>query len=312
MEQQSGMPEAAKPRWGVSTIVKVLLSGCLFMALLLAGGAYFTFQYFVSTVRDTNVFIEDLQTGAIRQVTTLGGCSRSSLSPDGKTVVFQRVEDGKSHLMTHSLQTGASSVLLDDGSFNHSPVWGGQGKRIYYLARENGQSHLWRRDLDGGGAVQMTDGAVDGSRIQMAPDGAHLLLSSNGELFLVPTAGGPPVKVTPADNFLQEVSCFAWSPTSQEFAYVSFLSLVVAKADGTVVSSINLAGLNNFSEMVFDPTDPDTIVLKAREADSLTLSSNLYRISRRAGTWQPWKTGRGLLEMSHDISRDGTEMVYTK
>lgn len=311
MNPPSSPPEAAGSGWKIPTIVKVLVGVALVGAALTAAGGYLAYRYFTDSLRARKVYVEDLKTGEVRAVTDVKGCAGATLSPDGTTVLFHRFGDeGAGVLMTASLADGATRVVLDDGAYNYSPAWG-PGRDIYYLSRRGGRSHLWRRNLDSGEAARVSEAPV-GGKIKLSPDGSKVLVLRDRELFLVPATGEAPEKVVAAEGVFGGVSCFGWAPDSKAFAYVSFLSLVVAEPGGAVLETISLAGLNNMSELFFSPDDTDTIVLRARKADSRSLSPDLYKVSRRAGNWRIWKTGRGLLELSHDISRDGTKLVFTR
>lgn len=90
------------------------------------------------------------------------------------------------------------------------------------LASDSYVGQLWRVPLDGSGAIRVTRGFRD-SAPQLSPDGeliGFLRANAGGvpQLAIVPTGGGEPMVIT---NTLLGVSEFAFSPDSQQLAYIA-------------------------------------------------------------------------------------------
>ncbi len=106
--------------------------------------------------------------------------SSPQLSPDGKSVVFQRtsfdavVGSRKANLWTVSLSEGALRPLTQQGS-DGDAVW--LGDSIWFLSGRSGTQQVWRIDPNGGEALAVTSLPLDVGAFRVTPDGTRLVVT---------------------------------------------------------------------------------------------------------------------------------------
>src|SRR5262249_56861168 len=75
-----------------------------------------------------------------------------------------------------------------------APVWGGDGRAIYFTAQERGSVHLYRQAVDSAKAEKIIDGAVSVGSESVAKSGAMAYVLSTpsdmGELFVHGVSAG--------------------------------------------------------------------------------------------------------------------------
>lgn len=107
------------------------------------------------------------------------------LSPDGKTVVFTMRETdldanrGRTDLWALDLGTkGAQPRRLTSHPENDgSAQWSADSRSIYFSSSRSGTSQVWRLNLGGGEAEQVTRLPLDVGSFKLSPNGARLALS---------------------------------------------------------------------------------------------------------------------------------------
>ncbi|MDI3259368.1 MAG: S9 family peptidase [Sinobacteraceae bacterium] len=67
--------------------------------------------------------------------------------------------------------------LTAQGESSDTPRWSPDGRALFFLSTRSGSSQVWRLDLGGGEARQVTRFPLDINNFRVAPDGRHLLLS---------------------------------------------------------------------------------------------------------------------------------------
>jgi dipeptidyl aminopeptidase/acylaminoacyl peptidase len=102
-----------------------------------------------------------------------------TVSPDGINVAYQlRQTDFAANKGVTSLWLagpGGSRALTAAGS--NSPRWRTDGKMLYFLSSRTGGSQVWRLELSGGDAQQVTHAPLDVGSFLLSPDGKHLIVS---------------------------------------------------------------------------------------------------------------------------------------
>jgi Tol biopolymer transport system component len=96
-----------------------------------------------------------------------------SVSPDGKTIVFDLVGD----LYLLPIGGGKATRLTTGAAFDAQPAFSPDGKRIAFISDRNGTDNLWVMNADGTGAVMISD-ETNNQLINPAwtPDGETILL----------------------------------------------------------------------------------------------------------------------------------------
>ena len=121
---------------------------------------------------------EDLQ--------TLNRLAAPSVSPDGRWVVYQQTETTAAPDFTRTTgvwlldtQTqGATPVRVGDlaGGNETSPAFSSDGRRLYFLATQDGRTQLYVMDLPGGTPARASDFTADVAGFRIAPNGRSVLI----------------------------------------------------------------------------------------------------------------------------------------
>ena len=297
----------------------LLILGLILMTII--GAAALGIRSFIQRAENSQIWIEYLESGEAIQITQSGMNSHPKFSSIGDRIAFISRSDpeGKqgSTLNTYSLNDQSITIVFEDTDLMTSPSWGPGDKSLVFSRRLEGQTDLWRYFLEEKELKRITN---DDSREQ------NPLVSRNGQwilfeqkdaddaniFYLLPLAGGEKRPLTEKTDFLHESKLPAWSPDSSKIAYVSFIDLVIQDIQTDAKEIISLAGLNNMMSVLFYPTEPNRIIVKARPAESISFSFNLYKVSRINHQIEVWKSDRRMVERDHDISPDGKKLVYVR
>jgi Tol biopolymer transport system component len=122
-----------------------------------------------------------------------------SVSPDGKTILFDLLGD----LYTVPITGGAATRITSGLPFDSQPVFSPDGKRIAFTSDRDGGDNLWIANADGSEPKQLSKDK-DGDFISPAwtPDGEYVLVSRNQqglgahEIWMYNIHGGSGVQVT--------------------------------------------------------------------------------------------------------------------
>ncbi|HEU4968637.1 amidohydrolase family protein [Sphingomonas sp.] len=169
-----------------------------------------SFEMYPTWSRDgrTIAFVDwtDLGLGRIRTVPASGGAAkdvttqpghyaRPQFSPDGKTIVFERVEGGFLTSDQWSNDPGVYKVaaaggapvrVAKDGSV---PQFGASGDRVFMIMSEKGKRQLVSTDLSGQAKrVHATGDLVND--YEVSPDGRFVAFRQNYEAFVMPLMPG--------------------------------------------------------------------------------------------------------------------------
>ncbi|MDX1557176.1 MAG: hypothetical protein R3212_14195, partial [Xanthomonadales bacterium] len=95
------------------------------------------------------LWLLDTESGNARRITDSGGMdSRPEWSPDGNRLVF--VRDLRSHFAIVMVRpdSGEETVLVDVEAISLDPVFGPDGRHVFYASSESGPFELWRVSID--------------------------------------------------------------------------------------------------------------------------------------------------------------------
>ena len=103
-----------------------------------------------------------------------------ALSPDGATLLYTltryNMEEnrGVTVIVSRDLATGEEKELTDTSSNSVSPVWGADGKSIWFASNRGGEMQLWQMQADGSQPKQVSniEGGIEGFGI--SPDERHI------------------------------------------------------------------------------------------------------------------------------------------
>lgn len=151
--------------------------------------------------RQANIWIapEGDETRAV-QVSSGGfdGLEGVSFSPEGQ-IIYTATTNGRQDLYMIDAKGGNVRQLTQTGGINRTPVVSPDGKYVVFASDRSGTVRLWRVDLNGENAVELTSGVND-SDPQFTPDGQSLIYTSDKggirQLFRVSVNGGDSKSLT--------------------------------------------------------------------------------------------------------------------
>ena len=148
------------------------------------------------------------------------------LSPDARSVAvaINDEKSGSSDIWTYEFERRIPARVTLDPRDEKMPVWAADGRSIFFRADWKGPPDVYRVRV---GAPESGEPAVERPGVQMpedvSPDGRFLIFMeftrrTNGDLWLLPLAGGPavPLAQTPFDE-----KGARFSPDGRWFAYYS-------------------------------------------------------------------------------------------
>jgi TolB protein len=127
-------------------------------------------------------------------------------SPDGKAIAFLSDRLGRARIFLIAADGTGVHRLTDRKDADRdeaAPVWSPDGRSIAYLVEGGGESNLWLRDVATGRERVLTPLRARDAEPCFSPDGAWIAVSRGrtqreGDLWLLPTAGGPARRLTAA------------------------------------------------------------------------------------------------------------------
>ncbi len=148
------------------------------------------------------------------------GLVGSSISPDGRSILYSVRTDGLRQLFTLDLATRQERQLTTTPADNYSGAWSPDGRWIVFVSNAGGSVQVWRMPVSGGGAKRLTSGNDRIRHAFFSPDGRWIYLQPNHQnIYRMPAAGGPLEQVTPfpaSGLFIEEP---AISPDGRYLAY---------------------------------------------------------------------------------------------
>jgi len=111
--------------------------------------------------------------------------SDPQVSPDGRYVAYVMSETDLDAdrrrtdlwLIDLAAKDGTPRRLTQNPASDSTPRWSSDSKFIYFLSTRSGTSQVWRLQLGGGEAMQVTDYPRDVGSLKVSPIGSRLALS---------------------------------------------------------------------------------------------------------------------------------------
>lgn len=120
-------------------------------------------------------------------------------SPDGTMVAFSRRISGVSSLVVAALGTMTERVVVETESSSF-PVWSPDGLQLAFHSTMDGNSEIYRVNLDGTGLTRLTNTLQDEFYPFWSPDGGwivyHADMDGNRELWVMPADGSAHYQLT--------------------------------------------------------------------------------------------------------------------
>ena len=153
-------------------------------------------------------------------------------SPDGRHLVFRRVEKTVSDIVAAVVTGGALTPVTDDDVLDTDPIWDDSGAHVYFTSYRGGGLNVWRVPVSEQGRAmappeQLTTGAGNDVQVSLAPGGGRLAFAVRGinadlwRLPVSPTTGRPTGAPEPVLATTRVESRGAWSPDGRRVAFNS-------------------------------------------------------------------------------------------
>lgn len=187
---------------------------------------------------EPRVYIIPSGGGVPRMVTTNPNSYWHSWSPDGKTILFVRPNQGSLTIYAIPAEGGEEKALTPIIGVSDDPDYSADGKYIYFNSnRAGGTMQIWRMKPDGSEPEQMTSDKMNNWTPHPSPDGKSILILSY-EPGVMSHAANKDIALrilSPADKSVRTIvnivggsgtdNVPCWAPDSQHFAFVSFQML---------------------------------------------------------------------------------------
>lgn len=122
----------------------------------------------------------------LKRITTGGGFTYASYSPDGMSILHRRVNGPSSQIFVMKADGSNDHDISGEGNIDGWPAWSNDGKRVVFSRRIKDAFQLFVMNRDGSDARQLTDAAGEFVNPRWSPDGTRILCSRRlGDMNLV-------------------------------------------------------------------------------------------------------------------------------
>jgi eukaryotic-like serine/threonine-protein kinase len=156
---------------------------------------YFEWKY--------NCYALELTSGVIRQLTSFDPAAQATqgfaLSPDEKWLAYAARVSARWDLWRLALAGGAPLQLTNDLAEDGNPLWGADGKRLFYNSLRECKQQTYYVDLAGGPPHPLASSDYQGWLADVSPDGNRLLCHrqrDEADLFGVRLGDGEETSIT--------------------------------------------------------------------------------------------------------------------
>jgi TolB protein len=111
----------------------------------------------------------------LRRITTGGGYTYASFSPDGMSILHRRVQGELSQLFVMKANGSDDQNVSGESKLDGWPAWSSDGKRIVFSRRINDRFQICVMNRDGSGVRQLTDAIGEFTNPRWSPDGTKIL-----------------------------------------------------------------------------------------------------------------------------------------
>jgi Tol biopolymer transport system component len=113
----------------------------------------------------------------LKRLTTGGGYTYASFSPDGSSILHRRVDGAKSQIFVMNADATNDRNISGESTLDGWPAWSNDGKRVVFSRRMNDRFQLFVMNRDGSNVMQLTDAAGEFVNPRWSPDGTKIICS---------------------------------------------------------------------------------------------------------------------------------------
>ena len=125
--------------------------------------------------RKPRIFLQDMHTGARRQLTNYPGLNDApAFSPDGSQLALTLSKDGNPEIYIMTLATGQMTRLTNSPGIDTEPTWSKDGT-VYFTSDRSGKPQIYRKRL-GGSASRVTFSGNYNTSPKLSADGKTLVM----------------------------------------------------------------------------------------------------------------------------------------
>jgi TolB protein len=122
----------------------------------------------------------------LKRITTGGGYTYASFSPDGMSILHRRINGALSQIFVMKADGSDDHNISGEGNIDGWPAWSSDGTRVIFSRRVNERFQLFTMNRDGSNVRQLTDALGEFVNPRCSPDGTKILCSrSLGDMTLV-------------------------------------------------------------------------------------------------------------------------------
>jgi TolB protein len=122
----------------------------------------------------------------LKRITSGGGFTYASYSPDGMSILHRRVNGPLSQIFVMNADGANDHNISGEGNIDGWPAWSSDGRRVIFSRRVNERFQLFVMGRDGKNVRQLTDAPGEFVNPRWSPDGTKILCSRRlGDMTLV-------------------------------------------------------------------------------------------------------------------------------
>ena len=271
------------------------------------------------------LYLQPIDGSAPARLITSGpesGSERGSLSkmfprfsPDGTRIAYLQDYNGDENfdVFVLDLATGRTRNLMPNTpeGLNEPVRWSPDGRHIYYTSNREQNFASFAVSVENGSITRVSHHADSDMSVEPSPDGCWLAVMAQADgqnvvTYLVPTAGGPEIRVG-AEHELKDAASPEWSPDSGRLLLVSAdhdMSDVLIYDLATRSIEWLTAGEHEFYGPLWSPRGDRVLYLANRDGD---MDLVLHDLDRGA-EYLPAPAG---LKNQVQFTPDGDSIVFT-
>jgi Tol biopolymer transport system component len=283
---------------------------------LLVGGLVLVVATSALTVWITRMMVGEKPANApVRRLTSDAGLTTDpALSPDGKLMVYASDRAGADNLdlWVQQIDGGVPLRLTSDPADEYEPSFSPDGTRIVFRSERDGGGIYVMPAL--GGEPRLI--AKNGRQPRFSPDGSRIAYVTStgssrggiaqGTLFVVPSDGGTPLQLVPADV---GAASPVWSPDGAYILFASGQFFILAwgltHSDRAGSTLLSLTDLQQSGLADLTPRDwlvSNRILFEARSGDS----SHVFEIGLSPPSWvaRAWRLDASPTRLTFGTTQD--------